>query len=181
MKTRINNRIPLIGFAAYSGTGKTTLLTRLIPVLKQHGLRVGVIKHAHHEFEIDEPGKDSYKLRKSGADEVLVGSKRRWALLSDNQSNVDLDLNDHLRHIDQDELDLILVEGFKPVSIPKIELHRPSLKHPPFYSSDDSIVAVATDGELAEPTSLPVLDLNNPKEISAFILDFCRLQKVEAV
>ncbi|MDX1518673.1 MAG: molybdopterin-guanine dinucleotide biosynthesis protein B, partial [Gammaproteobacteria bacterium] len=145
-------KIPLIGFAAYSGTGKTTLLTRLIPVLKQQGIRVGVIKHAHHTFEIDQEGKDSYELRKAGANEVLVASKNRWALLADNQSERDLGLTDHLRHIHQDELDLILVEGFKPESIPKIEIHRPSLGHKPFYLHDDSVVAVATDAELRDAT-----------------------------
>lgn len=168
-------KIPLIGFAAYSGTGKTTLLTRLIPVLKLQGIRIGVIKHAHHTFEIDHEGKDSYKLRKAGANEVLVGSKYRWALLADNYTQQDLELSDHLAHIHQDELDLILVEGFKPETIPKIEIHRPSLGHKPFYLHDESIVAVATDDELVEPTRLPVLDLNNPEAIAGFVVDYCKL------
>ena len=167
--------IPLIGFAAYSGTGKTTLLTRLIPVLNSRGIRIGVIKHAHHTFEIDREGKDSYELRKAGANEVLVGSKSRWALLADNNSSCDLTLSDHLRHIHQDELDLILVEGFKPELIPKIELHRPSLGHSPFYPHDESIVAVATDGRLDEPTRLPVLDINDPEAIAAFVITHCQL------
>jgi molybdopterin-guanine dinucleotide biosynthesis protein B len=168
--------IPLIGFAAYSGTGKTTLLTRIIPVLKSRGIRIGVIKHAHHTFEIDREGKDSYELRKSGANEVLVGSKSRWALLADNNSGRDLTLSDHLRHLHQDELDLILVEGFKPELIPKIELYRPSLGYRPFYPHDESIVAVATDDRLDEPTPLPVLDINDPEEIAAFVIKHCQLK-----
>ncbi|MCG8324824.1 MAG: molybdopterin-guanine dinucleotide biosynthesis protein B [Thiotrichales bacterium] len=169
-------KIPLIGFAAYSGTGKTTLLTRLIPVLKLSGIRVGVIKHAHHTFEIDHEGKDSFELRQAGADQVLVGSSRRWALLADNLTDRDLELPDHLAHIHQDELDLILVEGFKPMAIPKIELHRPSLGHKPFYLHDKTIVAVATDAELEHATDLPVLDLNNPEQIGNFVIQHCNLQ-----
>ena len=168
--------IPLIGFAAYSGTGKTTTLTRVIPLLKLHGIRIGVVKHAHHTFEIDQPGKDSYELRKAGANEVLVGSNSRWALMADNIMQRDLELSDHLAHLHQDELDLILVEGFKPESIPKIEIHRPSLGHKPFYLHDPSIVAVATDDELAVPTNLPVLDLNNPQEIAEFVINHCNLK-----
>lgn len=170
-----STEIPLIGFAAYSGTGKTTLLTRLIPVLNMADIRVGVIKHAHHTFEIDHEGKDSYELRRAGANQVLVGSKNRWALLADNHADRDLELSDHLKHIHQDELDLILVEGFKPESIPKIELFRPSLGHKPFYPEVKSIVAVATDDTLEIETELPVMNLNNPDEIATFIGQFCKL------
>ncbi len=170
-------KIPLIGFAAYSGTGKTTLLTRLIPMLRLHDIRVGVIKHAHHTFEIDQEGKDSYKLRKAGANQVLVGSKYRWALLADTLDSNELQLADHIRHLHQEELDLILVEGFKPATIPKIEIHRPSLGHKPFYPQDDSIVAIATDTVLELATNLPVLDLNDPRVIAEFIIKHCGLEQ----
>lgn len=167
-------RKPLVGFAAYSGTGKTTLLKKIIPQLKSRGFRVGVVKHAHHTFEVDEPGKDSYELRKSGADQMLIGSKYRWALMADNQGD-DLTLEDHIAHLSQDELDIILVEGFKPMRIPKIELFRPSLGNDPFYPEDDTIIAIASDGEIPVKTELPVINLNNAEEITEFIINHYRL------
>ncbi len=165
---------PLVGFAAYSGTGKTTLLKNIIPQFKTRGFRVGVIKHAHHAFEVDEQGKDSYELRKSGADQMLIGSKYRWALMADSHGEK-LTLEDHIRHLNQDELDIILVEGFKPVRIPKIELFRPSLENEPFYPNDDTIIAIATDGELPTETKLPVMDLNNAEAITEFIISHYQL------
>ncbi len=165
---------PLVGFAAYSGTGKTTLLKNIIPLLKSRGFSVGVVKHAHHTFEVDEPGKDSYELRKSGADQMLIGSKYRWALMADNQGD-DLTLEDHVGHLCQDELDIILVEGFKPAKIPKIELFRPSLGNDPFYPDDDTIIAIATDGNLPVETKLPVIDLNNAESITEFIIEHYQL------
>ena len=163
--------IPLIGFAAYSGTGKTTLLVNLLGIFISRNLRVGVIKHAHHTFEIDYPGKDSYELRKAGASQVLIGSRKRWALLVENRGEDDKPLEYHIRNLDLDNLDLILVEGFKPEVIPKIELHRPSLGHEFLYPGDESIIAIATDAELSVDTELPILDMNDPQQIARFIID----------
>lgn len=168
----IKANVPILGFAAYSGTGKTTLLINIIPILKEQGYEVGVIKHAHHTFEIDTPGKDSYEIRKSGADQMLIGSKQRWALMVEqNEEDAKTRLDDYIAQLDQDKLDLILVEGFKPEAIPKIELHRPSLSHPLISSTDDSVIAIATDGVLKEKTSLPTLDLNNHKAIVDYIIN----------
>src|SRR5690606_35869045 len=115
-----HHNTPVLGFAAYSGTGKTSLLVRLLPLLNEKGIRVGVIKHAHHTFDIDHEGKDSYELRKAGARQMLVGSDKRWALIAETESNKNR-LADFIGKLDHEFLDLILVEGFKPESIPKIE------------------------------------------------------------
>lgn len=172
---KINSDVPVLGFAAYSGTGKTTLLVNLIPLLKQRGLEVGVIKHAHHTFEIDQAGKDSYKLRKAGASQMLIGSNERWALMVEQkETDQTMRLQEYISHLDQTKLDLILVEGFKPESIPKIELYRPSLGNPLICKSDESIVAIATDVEITEELNLTVLDLNNHTAIVHFIIEtFC--------
>lgn len=163
--------IPLVGFAAYSGTGKTTLLAQLLPIFTEHKLKVGVVKHAHHTFDIDYPGKDSYELRKAGASQVLIGSRKRWALIVENDDKDDKPLEYHLQNLEKDKLDLVLVEGFKPELIPKIELHRPSLGKSLLFPEDESIIAIATDAELNQTTELPILDLNNPKQIAEFIID----------
>ena len=163
--------IPLVGFAAYSGTGKTTLLIKLLSIFNQRGLRVGVVKHAHHTFEIDYPGKDSYELRKAGANQVLIGSRKRWALITENIDNNDKPLEYHVKNLDLDNLDLVLVEGFKPEVIPKIELHRPALGKCLLFPNDSSIIAIAVDAELADTNALPCLDLNNPEEIAQFVID----------
>jgi len=172
---KINSDVPILGFAAYSGTGKTTLLVNLIPLLNQHGLEVGVIKHAHHSFEIDQAGKDSYKIRKAGASQMLIGSKERWALMVEQkETDQTMRLQEYISHLDQTKLDLILVEGFKPESIPKIELYRPSLGNPLICKSDESIVAIATDVEITEELNLTVLDLNDHAVIVQFIIEtFC--------
>ncbi len=170
--THINTKIPIIGFAAYSGTGKTTLLINIIPILKQRGLEVGVIKHAHHTFEIDQPGKDSYELRKAGASQMLIGSKQRWALMVEqDEEDQQKRLEEYILHMDQDKLDLILVEGFKPEAIPKIELHRPGLGNPLISENDESVIAIATDAPLNAETNLPILDINNYKAIVDYIIN----------
>ncbi len=163
--------VPIVGFAAYSGTGKTTLLVNLLPIFVEREIRVGVIKHAHHTFDIDYPGKDSYELRKAGARQMMIGSENRWALMVETNVNESNTLNDHIHRMDLNDLDLILVEGFKPEVIPKIELVRPSLGKPLFYPEDKSIIAIATDDDLPVDTSLPVFDLNSPKIIAEFIID----------
>jgi molybdopterin-guanine dinucleotide biosynthesis protein MobB len=162
-------RIPILGFVAYSGTGKTTLLLKIIPLLKAQGLRIGMVKHTHHQFDIDHPGKDSYRLRQAGVDQTLVASSQRWALMVETGQFSEAHLDQVLSHLDQDQLDLILVEGFKHESFPKIEVHRPSLDRPPLFLQDKSVVAIACDAPLSVPTDLPILDLNNSLEIIEFI------------
>ncbi len=165
-----NALVPIVGFAAFSGTGKTTLLTKLIPLLRERGLRVGLVKHAHHSFEIDRRGKDSHELRRAGANPVLIGSRHRWALMMETPGQDEPVLDDLLARLDQDALDLILVEGFKHEPFPKIELHRPALGKPLLYPGDGSVVAIATDSDLTEPATIPVLSLNEPGQIADFII-----------
>jgi molybdopterin-guanine dinucleotide biosynthesis protein B len=164
--------LPILGFSAFSGTGKTTLLVKLLAVMRHQGYRVGVVKHAHHSFDIDKPGKDSYELRKAGATQTLIGSRRRWAMVAEVEPEQEPRLDELLRHLDQDALDFILVEGFKSERFPKIELHRPSLGHPLLFPDDDSIIAIASDASLPVTTSLPILNLNRPDEIAVFVVEF---------
>lgn len=162
--------IPLIGFCAWSGTGKTTLLCGLVPLLKAQGLRVGVIKHAHHDFDIDQPGKDSYEIRESGAEQVLIASRSRMALIKEMEQGVDPSLEEALRCVDPTHLDLVIVEGFKHESYPKIELHRTDLGKPRLYPSDPTILAVASDKPLDNlPLEVTQLDLNDHLAIAQFV------------
>ena len=162
---------PLLGFCAYSGTGKTTLLIRLIPVLNRQGLKIGLVKHAHHQFDIDHPGKDSYELRKAGACEMLVASAKRWALVHESpERKGEPTLEELLPHLSLSELDLVLVEGFKHEPLTKIELHRPSLGKPYLFPTDTDIIALATDLAPSEEIQIPILDLNNIDEIAEFIM-----------
>lgn len=163
---------PVLGIAAWSGTGKTTLLTRLLPMLRAQGLRVGMIKHAHHDFDIDHPGKDSHALRKAGAEQMLVASNRRWALMVEAPVAGDVSLWDMLSRLDRGRLDLILVEGFRHERFPKLELHRAALGKPLLFPDDDAIIALASDAPVE--TALPLLDLNDPAAIASFIVEFCR-------
>lgn len=160
--------VPVLGFAAYSGTGKTTLLLKLIPLLKQEGIRVALIKHAHHEFDIDIPGKDSYELRKAGADQVVVASAKRCALIKESHIHEDPRLEDLIKQLDLAYLDLVLVEGFRHAPFPKIELHRPSLNKSLIFPQDSNIIAVATD-EVIDTGDMKRLDINQPAEIALFI------------
>ena len=163
--------VPLLGFAAYSGTGKTTLLCRLIPLLRQQGLNIGVVKHAHHDFEIDDPEKDSCKLRESGAQKIVVAARDRTAIIIESPENTaEPTLEDALKNIHTKGLDLILVEGFKRAKISKIELHRKALNRPFMYPHDPHIIALALDHELEDKQHAPrLLDLNKTSEIAAFI------------
>ena len=163
--------VPMLGFAAFSGTGKTTLLTQVIPILKHHGLRIGLIKHSHHNFQIDQPGKDSFRLREAGASPVMLVSTHRRAIITEITPEREPRLDDELKQIDQSELDLILVEGFKAEQFPKIELHRPSLNKPLLYPNDPNIIAIASDCALETPDYLTQLDINQPEMIAAFILN----------
>ena len=165
---------PVLGWAACSGTGKTTLLKRLIPMLRERGLCVGLVKHAHHTFDLDTPGKDSYELRKAGASQVAVTSPNRWVLITEKDESKDPSLQEMLEHLDHDQLDLILVEGFKYERIPKIELIRSALDCPLLYPTDPDVIAVATDQELAVPTALPLFDISDETAITEFVLEWLR-------
>ena len=167
----IHAKRPLLGFAAPSGTGKTTLLCQLIPILRDAGIRVGLIKHAHHAFEVDQPGKDSYALRKAGACPVMITSKNRRVILFDHSTPQDPDLQQELSFLDVRDLDLILVEGFKHERFPKIELYRQAVGAPLQFPEDPSIIAIATDHPFSEPPRIPVLDLNNPGAVGRFVSD----------
>ncbi len=160
----------LLGFAAFSGTGKTELLTRLVPILVDQGLRIGMVKHAHHAFDVDQPGKDSYRLRKAGAREMLISSGHRWALMHElSAEEEEMTLAQLLPKLDTASLDLILVEGFKREAFPKIELCRPSLGHPYLYPDDPNIIALVTDAPPPPNLTLPHFVLNDPEAIAAFI------------
>lgn len=168
--TLMNAKVPILGFAAFSGTGKTTLLTQIIPLLTADGLRVGLIKHSHHDIQIDQPGKDSYRLREAGASPVMLVSSHRRAIITEFPSIREPELDEQLLALDQSVLDLVLVEGFKATKFPKIELHRPDMGKPLLYPDDPSIVAIATDVALTTPGYLVQLDLNQPALIADYIV-----------
>lgn len=163
-------RLPVIGFVAPSGSGKTTLLKQLVPMLRDRGLRIGYLKHAHHRFDIDVPGKDSYELRAAGARQVLLASQRRWALQSEPvEPGRDPELGEMLQRFDADRLDLILVEGFKHAAYPKIEIYRPALGQPPLYPQDPDILALVTDRDLPGADHPPRLPLDDPAAVADFV------------
>jgi molybdopterin-guanine dinucleotide biosynthesis adapter protein len=157
----------IVGLAGWSGSGKTTLLAALIPELVARGLSVSTIKHAHHEFDIDRPGKDSWRHREAGATEVMVGSARRWALMHELRGDPEPPLDELIARMSP--VDLVLVEGFKRQPHPKLEIHRPSLGKPLIYPEDPHVVAIATDEPFAGP--LPLLPLADAAAIAAFIID----------
>jgi len=166
----IKSSIPLLGFAAYSGTGKTTLLCKLIPILKSKGIRIGVVKHAHHHFDIDHPKKDSYELRQAGANKIVVASRKRTAIIIEHAENkAEPTLAEVLNDISTKGLDLILVEGFKLAELPKIELHRKALDKPYLYPNDHNIIAIAIDHELDDKNAPERLDINQPQQIADYI------------
>lgn len=170
----MTSAVPLLAIAAYSGTGKTTLLTQLIPLLKASGIRVGMIKHTHHEMDIDTPGKDSYRLRKAGADQMLVASTKRWALMTETPDQSEPDLAWLASRMDHTKLDLVLVEGFRHEKIPKIVLYRQASGHDMADLIDDDSLAIASDVPLN--VSCPQLDLNHPPAIAAFICQWLDAQ-----
>ena len=175
--TPINFPRPILGFVAFSGTGKTTLLERLIPLLRERGIRVALLKHAHHDFDIDTPGKDSYRLRKAGANQVMVASYRRWALVTElDETAPEPQLAQLLPHLDPTQFDLLLVEGFKHEAYPKIELQRRSLGKPDLYPNDATIIALACD-ETERDAPLPLLNINRPDSITEFILKWLAEQQ----
>lgn len=176
----IDYPIPVLGFSAYSGTGKTTLLKQLLPLLRGRGLRIGMIKHTHHSFDIDYPGKDSYELRHAGASKMLVISRRRMAYMQEfPEDQSEPDLNQALQALDPSQLDIILVEGFKHARCPKIELFRPEVGKPLMFTHDSNIIAIATNvdtDELATSAAIdiPRLDLDQPESIADFISEYLK-------
>jgi molybdopterin-guanine dinucleotide biosynthesis protein B len=156
----------VFGFAGWSGSGKTTLIERLIPHLRAEGLVISLVKHAHHEFDIDQAGKDSYRHREAGCQEVLVTSAVRWALMHELRGAPELSLDAALAELSA--CDLALIEGFKSAAIPKLEVYRASVGKSVLHVGDRNIVAVATDAPLATP--LPLFDLDDVAGIAAFIV-----------
>jgi molybdopterin-guanine dinucleotide biosynthesis adapter protein len=157
----------IFGLAGWSGSGKTTLMTALIPEFVARGITVSTIKHAHHAFDIDQPGKDSWRHREAGASEVMIVSQRRWALMHELRDEPEPTLEALLPRITP--VDLLLIEGFKRHSHPKIEVYRPSLGKPALHPDDPFVVAVASDERLGE-LNLPCLPLDRPAVIADFIL-----------
>ena len=160
------------GIAGWSGSGKTTLVRRLLPELIGRGLAVSTVKHAHHNFDVDRPGKDSYEHRLAGAKEVLVASSVRWALMHESRGEIEPSLNDLVARMAP--VDLILIEGFKSESYHKLEVHRPSIGKKLLCVEDADVVALASDAPV-EGTKLRVLDLDNVAEIADFIIAHCGL------
>ena len=163
----------IFGIAGYSGSGKTTLLEKLIPQFTARGLKVAVIKHAHHGFDIDRPGKDSYRHREAGACEVLLSCNDRWALMHERRSDADVTLDELVARLAP--CDLVLIEGFKQEPVPKLEVYRPENGKPPLYPERGDIVAVATDADIV--TDLPKLPLNDYAAIADFVMAHLNLQE----
>jgi molybdopterin-guanine dinucleotide biosynthesis protein B len=161
----------VFGFAGWSGSGKTTLIEKLIPLFVGQGLRVSLIKHAHHDFDVDQPGKDSYRHRKAGASEVLVSSGQRWALMHELRGAPEPGLDELVRHIAP--CDLLLVEGFKKEAIPKLEVYRAQTGKPLLFPDDPYIVAVASDVALTQ--DILTIDINNNDQVAEFILKHVEL------
>ena len=162
----------ILGIAGWSGSGKTTLLRALIPALVGRDLRVSTMKHAHHGFDVDTPGKDSYEHRQAGATEVLVASARRWALMHELRDAPEPSGAELARVMSP--VDLLLIEGFKGEAHDKLEVHRPALGKPPLYPETPSIVAVASDEDIPG-LALPRLDLNDAEAIADFVIAHCGL------
>ncbi|EGQ8299732.1 bifunctional molybdopterin-guanine dinucleotide biosynthesis adaptor protein MobB/molybdopterin molybdotransferase MoeA [Vibrio parahaemolyticus] len=173
MKHTLN--IPILGFAAYSGTGKTTLLEALLPKLTETGLRIGMLKHAHHNFDVDKPGKDSYRLRKAGASQMLIASRNRFALMTETPE-AEAEFEYLLTRFDEDKLDVVLVEGCKNIAFPKIELHREEVGKPWLYPHDDNIIAIASDTAELD-SELPQMNINDLDAIAQFVLQYVQYAK----
>ncbi|TOI45641.1 bifunctional molybdopterin-guanine dinucleotide biosynthesis adaptor protein MobB/molybdopterin molybdotransferase MoeA [Vibrio parahaemolyticus] len=173
MKHTLN--IPILGFAAYSGTGKTTLLEALLPKLTEAGLRIGMLKHAHHNFDVDKPGKDSYRLRKAGASQMLIASRNRFALMTETPE-AEAEFEYLLTRFDEDKLDVVLVEGCKNIAFPKIELHREEVGKPWLCPHDENIIAIASDSAELD-SELPQMNINDLDAIAQFVLQYVQEAK----
>jgi len=158
--------VKIFGFAGFSGSGKTTLIEKLIPLFTARGFKVSLVKHAHHTFDVDQPGKDSYRHRHAGATEVLVTSSRRWVLMHELRGAAEPTLQEQIARLSP--CDLLLVEGFKREPIPKLEVYRASVGEPPLHPLDPDIVAVASDARVDSP--LPQFSLDDPASIADFIV-----------
>ena len=161
----------VFGFAGWSGSGKTTLIEKLIPRFTGAGLRVSLIKHAHHTFDVDQPGKDSYRHRHAGAAEILVTSSRRWVLMHELRGAHEPSFDDQVKRMSP--CDLLIVEGFKFAPIPKLEVWRAATGEPLLHPNDPHIVAVASDTRVQ--TRLPWLDLNDDAAVAGFIVSHLKL------
>ncbi len=172
-----NFGMKIIGIAGYSGSGKTTLIEKVIPLLAAEGLRVSLIKHAHHEFDVDQPGKDSWRHRHAGCSEVLVSSSKRWALMHELRGAAEPSLEEQLKQLSP--CDLVIVEGYKSAAIPKLEVHRRAGNTPLLHPEDVHVVAVATDEPL--DTKLPQLGLDDPQGVARFIIQHLGLNRARLV
>lgn len=172
--------IPVLGICAQaSGMGKTTLIEALLPELAAYGLKVSIIKQTHAEFDVDRPGKDSYRLRDAGAAQVMLSSENRWVLMTELKSDREDDrVLDMVRHLDPQLADIVLVEGFRHAPIPKIEVFRPSCGKSLLAPRDGWVIAVASDLPVA--TARPVLDLNKPHGVAKFIVEWWARQQMHA-
>jgi len=161
----------VIGFAGWSGSGKTTLVEQVVRVLTARGLAVSLVKHAHHSFDIDHRGKDSWRHRQAGCREVLISSRNRWSLVHELRDEEELSLDELLRQLSP--CDIVLVEGFKRAPIAKIEVHRVGACEALLFPDDAHIVAVATDSPSLDTGTLPRLDINAPEQVAEFVLEHC--------
>ena len=164
----------IFGLIGWSGSGKTTLIRKLIPELISLGYRVSTMKHTHHNFDIDKPGKDSHEHRVAGASQVLITGTKRWALLNENRDQPEPPIEELLARMD--DVDLVLIEGFKSHSHAKLEVFRQSVGKQLIATGDPSVVAVATDEDVSID-SVPILDLNDVTSVAQFIIDYCELPK----
>jgi len=162
--------LPILAIVGWSGTGKTTLLQQVIPILSSKGIRAGLIKHTHHQMDVDTPGKDSYLLRKAGANQVIVASSERWALMCETLEKQLINLPYLLSRMDHSTLEVVLVEGFKEEHVPKIVLWRVGIKGGIEELLDEQVIAVASDQKLT--LNVPVLDINRPDSVADFIADW---------
>jgi len=162
----------IFGIVGKSGSGKTTLLEKLIPAIRQRGFSVSTIKHTHHQFDMDKPGKDSFRQREAGSTEVLLASSHRWALLHELRDEKEPEVEDLIKHMSP--VDLVLIEGFKFNNHPKVEVYRPSYGREPLWPGDDTILGVASD-EKPDTNGRILIDLNDAEAIADFIITHLKL------